>query len=587
MLAAPIPNDEETRLELLARYEILDSSPEIEFDALTRLAARILDVPIVLVSIVDADRQWFKARFGLNALETPRDVSFCGHVVFANQRLIVPDAWIDPRFADNPLVTGAPHVRFYAGIPLRSEEGAVLGTFCAIDHQPRELTAEQVELLEVLAHQTITLLTLRRRNLEYQHAEIERERLAREIRTVMDQMPAMIGYWDKDLRNRHANKMYFDWFGVAPETMRGMHIRDLVGEELFAANLPHIQAALRGEAQSFYREIVDPSGNQRYSQASYVPDVHDGEVRGFFVLVSDITERREIERALFAEKETARITLGAITEAVVTADAAGLVVYVNPVAERLTGWSQDAARGQPIAAVLALRAFSGQSAVALLSDALAGRANPLEHRTTWLLRRDGSQLALRFTLSSLLGPEGAGLGVVMVGHDVSEARAQAIKLAQLAHHDALTGLPNRLLLEDRLEQAVEDARRTGTHFAVLFIGLDVSTAPGASPGPQVSDELFRLVAHRIRSAVSVSDTASRFGTGEFVVLLAEVADEVAAEQRTARLMNVLREPLQVGAQTLSPTLSCGLSLFQLDEAEAHSPLRRAEAAMHEARNRGH
>jgi two-component sensor histidine kinase len=161
-----VPANEAARLGALASYRILDTPPEQAFDGLTALAAHILQVPIVLVSLVDRDRQWFKSAHGLGATQTPRDVSFCGHVVTLEKELEVRDARTDRRFSDNPLVTGEPRVVFYAGTPIRSQDGFVLGTLCAIDHQPRELTAEQRTLLGVLASQVSAQLELRRRNLE-------------------------------------------------------------------------------------------------------------------------------------------------------------------------------------------------------------------------------------------------------------------------------------------------------------------------------------------------------------------------------------------------------------------------------------
>lgn len=161
-----LPENERQRLEALAAYQILDTAPDAAFDGLTALAAHILGVPIALISIVDAERQWFKSHYGLSLTESPRDVSFCGHVVTGGQALVVPDAHEDPRFADNPQVVGEPRVRFYAGMPLRTTDGFVLGTLCAIDHAPRELSSEQKALLAVLAHQVSAQLELRRRNLE-------------------------------------------------------------------------------------------------------------------------------------------------------------------------------------------------------------------------------------------------------------------------------------------------------------------------------------------------------------------------------------------------------------------------------------
>lgn len=162
VIRAPIPTDELPRLRELASYDILDSDDEPQFDALVRLAAQILGVPTALISLIDADRQWFKARYGLDARQTPRDTSFCGHVVASQVAVVVRDAHEDPRFFDNPFVVGAPHVRFYAGMPLASKDGFVLGTLCAIDLQPRELSEVQLDCLRTIADQVMALLELRR-----------------------------------------------------------------------------------------------------------------------------------------------------------------------------------------------------------------------------------------------------------------------------------------------------------------------------------------------------------------------------------------------------------------------------------------
>lgn len=164
MTPAPRPPDEEARLDALRRYDVLDTAPEAPFDELVQLAARLLDVPIALVSLVDRDRQWFKARVGLDAAQTPRDVAFCAHAVCDRERpLVVQDAATDPRFKDNPLVTGAPGVRFYAGAPLVTPSGQAIGTLCAIDRVPRTPSPEQVQLLGALARQAVAQLELRSR----------------------------------------------------------------------------------------------------------------------------------------------------------------------------------------------------------------------------------------------------------------------------------------------------------------------------------------------------------------------------------------------------------------------------------------
>ena len=150
MIKPPIPVDELLRLETLRKLDILDTAPEDRFDRITRLAKRIFDVDIALVSLVDSDRQWFKSRQGLSACETGRDISFCGHAILSDEILVVNDAHIDERFSDNPLVTEDPGIRFYAGYPLRAPNGHRIGTLCIIDKHPRELDEEARNTLREL-----------------------------------------------------------------------------------------------------------------------------------------------------------------------------------------------------------------------------------------------------------------------------------------------------------------------------------------------------------------------------------------------------------------------------------------------------
>ncbi|NJL35753.1 MAG: GAF domain-containing protein [Leptolyngbyaceae cyanobacterium RM2_2_4] len=178
MQVAPLPENEASRLQALNRCEILDTPPEAAFDDLTRLAAQICQTPVALVSLVDAERQWFKSKVGLDASETSRDVAFCAHAILQPEAvLIVPNALEDPRFADNPLVVEAPHIRFYAGAPLVTPDGFVLGSLCVIDFVSRNLSLEQRETLRVLARQVVTQLELRH-NLKTLENTLEQRRQA-------------------------------------------------------------------------------------------------------------------------------------------------------------------------------------------------------------------------------------------------------------------------------------------------------------------------------------------------------------------------------------------------------------------------
>ncbi len=161
MLAAPTPANELQRLAALLRHKLLDAPPEPRFEAVTRVVAAATGAPVALISLVDADRQWFMCKVGLSACETPREVSFCGHVICGTEALVIADAFRDRRFAGNPLVTGPPHVRAYLGAPIRAGDGHALGSLCAIDHVPRNWRPHDIALMKDLADITGALIQSR------------------------------------------------------------------------------------------------------------------------------------------------------------------------------------------------------------------------------------------------------------------------------------------------------------------------------------------------------------------------------------------------------------------------------------------
>jgi len=175
------PEHEKKRLSVLWQYEVLDTVPEEVFDNLTELAARICEAPIALISLVDERRQWFKSKVGTSVQETSRDISFCAHAIKQSDLFIVPDASKDNRFAQNPLVTADPRIRFYAGAPLVTPDGYALGTLCVIDKVPRELRPDQKQALVILSRHVVTQLELRRRSRELADIRRENDRFKAEI----------------------------------------------------------------------------------------------------------------------------------------------------------------------------------------------------------------------------------------------------------------------------------------------------------------------------------------------------------------------------------------------------------------------
>jgi GAF domain-containing protein len=161
-MKAPIPTNEAERLAALKEYHILDTETEQSYDDITALAAHICNVPITMISLVDDVRQWFKSKVGTEVQQTSRDVAFCAHAILQHEPFVVRDATKDRRFVGNALVTGEPHIRFYAGYPLVNPEGLALGTLCVVDRKPRQLSAEQGRAMQALVRQVMALLELRR-----------------------------------------------------------------------------------------------------------------------------------------------------------------------------------------------------------------------------------------------------------------------------------------------------------------------------------------------------------------------------------------------------------------------------------------
>ena len=188
----PIPKDEPKRVATLHKFQILDSPAEEQFDALTTLAAHICDTPIALLTLIDSDRQWFKSKVGVTLSETSRDLAFCAHAIMVRHLFVVPDASKDRRFAANPLVRSAPKIRFYAGMPLVTQNNQALGTLCVLDRVPRKLTRAQAEALKALGQQAMNHLEARRELLELKKTSLDHKReLARLEKKQVEAMDAL------------------------------------------------------------------------------------------------------------------------------------------------------------------------------------------------------------------------------------------------------------------------------------------------------------------------------------------------------------------------------------------------------------
>jgi diguanylate cyclase (GGDEF)-like protein/PAS domain S-box-containing protein len=315
---------------------------------------------------------------------------------------------------------------------------------------------------------------------------------------------------------------------------------------------------------------------------------------GLVQTVEDISERkitesvlRAAEEALFEEKERAQVTLNSIGDAVLTTDLAGNVRYLNLVAEAMTGWSRESALGRPLAEVFkiidsksrvvaenpALHAIKEDKTVGLAADCV-------------LIRRDGFESAIEDSAAPIHNREGRVIGAVLVFHDVSESRAVALRMAHLAQHDFLTGLPNRVLLTERCSQAIGQANRHKKQVALLFLDLDFFKRINDSLGHAIGDQLLQSVADRLLAGVRATDTVCRQGGDEFVILLSEIEQPLDATYVAEKLLAAFALPHMIDGNELHVSLSIGISIYPDDGNNVDSVMQNADTAMFHAKANG-
>jgi PAS domain S-box-containing protein len=324
-MKAPLPENEADRLAALRALSILDTPPELAYDELCALAAYICQTPVALISFVDQDRQWFKSRVGWVGGESPRDVAFCAHAILQPDLLIVPDASVDERFANNPLVTSPPCIRFYAGAPLKTAEGHALGTICAIDHKPRQITAEQAQALRALSHQVVAQLRLGQQVAEQLHVNAElaqanvalrgeiahRRRAEQALRESERQMSAILSHLQGLAYRCLADRRWTCLYAAGNfQPIAGFEASDLVAGRVAYGDILHpddADSCARNVAEALARRapyenehrIVDREGNVKWILSrgrGLFAD--DGSLRCLEGLNIDITGQKRAEEEL-------------------------------------------------------------------------------------------------------------------------------------------------------------------------------------------------------------------------------------------------------------------------------------------------
>ncbi len=310
--------------------------------------------------------------------------------------------------------------------------------------------------------------------------------------------------------------------------------------------------------------------------------------------VRDISVRKDAEmrlaqteEALFVEKERAEVTLNCIGDAVICTDLAGNLTFLNLVAEKLTGWSRQEAAGRPMAEILQIVDATSHETTPNPMEMAVGRDRILHLPTNCILvRRDGFEIPIEDSVAPIHDRDGQATGAVIVFRDVSAARAMAQQMAHSAHHDFLTGLPNRVLLNDRVGQAIASAPRHMKKVAVLFLDLDGFKHINNSLGHPTGDKLLQSISKRLVDCVRISDTVSRQGGDEFVVLLSEVEQPEDTAVTARRMLQAVAQPHSIDHHELHVTTSIGVSVYPEDGLDADTLVKNADTAMYQAKENG-
>jgi diguanylate cyclase (GGDEF)-like protein/PAS domain S-box-containing protein len=573
---APLPPDEDERLDTLRAYGILDTVPEERFDRLVRLVATVLQVPMATLTFVDRERQWFKSRIGVAIAETPREVAFCAHAILAEEPLVVEDARHDPRFRDNPLVTEH-GIRFYAGAPIPDRDGSSSGVLCAIDRRPRPLSPAAREVLRELAAVTADELRLRRATADLA-AEAQRHgRTAERFAAFLD--AASDWMWETDPDHRFVYHSAWAESVHPVDAMIGRTRWEAAGDDPDHPPWPEHRRQLdaRARFRGFRYRMRRPDGRTAHLEVTGQP-VFDGAGR--------FTGYRGCGREVTAEVEaleTAR-AFGARLEALEQANVIGVCTGVG---ERLQT-ANDA-----FLQMIGRRRADLETAGLAWSDITPPAWLAVDAEMRRKVRRDGHCPSFE---KEFVRPDGTRvpvmLTVVVVDRDrrVWQALVQDMsawkdaeeRIADLAFKDTLTGLANRRRFNDRLAAVLAE----GAAGALVVVDLDHFKDVNDALGHDAGDALLRELGARLEATVREHDLVARLGGDEFALILRGRRTPDAVATIAARLTDALREPVAFAGHEIHPGASLGVTRFPEDGHEPDQLLKNADIALYRSKARG-
>lgn len=399
MKISPLSTNEKERLEVVRAYQILDTEEEQDFDDIAEMAAQLCNTPIGLITLIDQDRQWFKAKTGLDIKETSRDLSFCAHTIHLDDVMLVPDALQDERFFDNPLVTGKPYIRFYAGMPLVTAEGYKLGSLAVIDQKPRTLSKRQHKHLRMLARQVVNLLDLRcslARQKEI-NKEITRrvEEQTAEIVDIFERVSDAFVAVDKNWNVTYINERAAQITNRSPEEVLGKNLWTEF-PEAFSSDFPTLAKAAVDTQKHQYQEAYFAPYNLWFETHIYPSPT------GLSIYFRDITESKNIELQIQQSEQWKQLIVNSSLDAIICIDIQGMITAWNPQAEKIFNWKEDEILGSRLADTIIPARYREQHTNGMNHYLKTGEG-PILHRVIELtaLNRQQVEFPVELTISSI------------------------------------------------------------------------------------------------------------------------------------------------------------------------------------------
>lgn len=350
-MQSSVCNHEAARLEALHQYQIIDTAPEQAFDDLVSLAAQICDTPIALINLIDANRQWFKAKVGLDIPEMPADIGLCRFCIQQTDTLIIPDTLADERFATEVVVTSEPYARFYVGVPLIVPGGQAIGTLCIVDRIPRQINQKQVEALQSISRLVVKQLEIRRNlgelasiKTEYKQTQEALHQSECILHSFFNSAPMMMGIVelvDNDILHITDNLATAKFFGLTPEAMQNRLAREMGATDKHLNQWIHYyRQAQRTQSPVRFEYFFDTPQGQRWLSATVSPiAINSGQHPKFAYIVEDISQRKQAEQKIREQAALLNIT----TDAIVVQDLSHKILFWNKSAENLYGWQVEEA----------------------------------------------------------------------------------------------------------------------------------------------------------------------------------------------------------------------------------------------------